>query len=59
MRLRPFNNEVGLGMEISQDQLLGEEDYANVQRQSLYDDQTLTLCHSEYWGQNWINRKEN
>ena len=28
------------------DQLLGEGDYADVQRQSLYDDHTLDLCHT-------------
>ena len=33
-------------MEISQDQLLQEADYANVQRQSVYDDHTLALCHT-------------
>lgn len=33
-------------MEISQDQLLGEGDYANVQKQSLYDDHTLAVCHT-------------
>ena len=31
------------GMEIFQDQLLGEGDYASVQRQSLYDDHIPNL----------------
>ena len=31
-------------MEISQDQLCGEQDYGHVQRQSLYDDHILDLC---------------
>ena len=31
-------------MEISQDQVLEEGDYINVQRQSLYDNHTLVLC---------------
>ena len=42
-------------MEISQDHLHGEADYANVQRQSLYYDHTLTLgCTAALnaWGQN-------
>ena len=34
------------GMEISQDQLLGEGDYADIQRQSLYDDHILDSCHT-------------
>ena len=33
-------------MEIYQDQVLGERDYATVDRQSLYDDHALALCHS-------------
>ena len=39
-------------MEISQDQL-GEGEYADVQRQSLYDDHFLDLCHKAVlnaWG---------
>ena len=31
-------------MEITQNQLLREGDYADVQRQSLYDDNILYLC---------------
>ena len=34
------------GMEISQDQLFREGDYANGERQSLYDAHTLALCHT-------------
>ena len=33
------------GIEISQDQFLGEEEYVNVERQSLYNVHTLALCH--------------
>ena len=33
-------------MEISKDQLLGEGHYANVERQSLYNGHTLSLCHT-------------
>ena len=33
-------------MEISQDQLLGEGDYADVQRQSVYGEHTLGLCYT-------------
>ena len=33
------------GIEISQDQLLGEGEYADVERQSLYGEHTLDLCH--------------
>ena len=32
-------------MEIFQDQLLGEGDYINIERQFLYNGHTLTLCH--------------
>ena len=35
------------GIEISQDQLLGEGDYAHVQRQSVYDDHCLTFALQE------------
>ena len=31
-------------MEVSQDQLLGEGDYADIERQSLYNECTLDLC---------------
>ena len=34
------------GIDISQDQLLGEEEYVNVERQYLYDVHTRTLCHA-------------
>ena len=34
------------GMEISQDQILGEGDYATIERQAVYDDHTLDLCHT-------------
>ena len=34
------------GMEISQDQLLGEGVYAIVERQSLHDGHILALCHA-------------
>ena len=47
MRLRSLNNEVGLEVSgISQDQLFGEGDYADVQKQSLYDDHTLDLSYA-------------
>ena len=32
------------GIEVSQDQLLGEGDYADIERQSLCNDHTLELC---------------
>ena len=32
------------GIDISQDQLLGEGEYADVERQALYDEHTLDLC---------------
>ena len=32
------------GIEISQDQLLGEGEYADIELQSLYDEHTLVLC---------------
>ena len=34
------------GIKVSQDQLLGEGDYADIERQqSLYNEHTLDLCH--------------
>ena len=43
-RQKSLNNRVERGMATSQDQLPGEGDYANVERQSLYDGHILTLC---------------
>ena len=34
------------GIEISQDQIFGEEDYSTVEQQAVYDDHTLDLCHA-------------
>ena len=33
-------------MKISQSQFLGEGDYVNKERQSLYDDQAIDLCYT-------------
>ena len=34
-----------IGIVISQDQLLGEGEYADVERQALYSEHTFQLCH--------------
>ena len=36
-----------IGIEISQDQLLGEGEYADVERQALYSEHTFQLCHTQ------------
>ena len=33
------------GIEVSQDQLLGEGEYIDIERQSLYNEHTLDLCY--------------
>ena len=46
-RLRFWNNKSkARGRAISQDQILGEGDYATIERQTVYDDHTLDLCHT-------------
>ena len=44
-RLKLLNNGVR-DREISQDQILGEGDYATIERQTVYDDHILNLCHT-------------
>ena len=37
------------GRKINQDQLLGEGDYATIERQVVCDNYTLDLCHAAAW----------